>query len=383
MVKQFQVIRLEQNDRVVFVGVLTAAQVLGSLTKVDAWTGTGYQRVENDEKIDDLSDFLSKRWGILPTSLLVGVRDPNSKFVPVSGSIGLLQIANPEKLYLVDGQHRVKGLNRAIKGHPRIKRLKNFSFPTVFICPLMWNPKNTAEIEEGKQFVTINEKQTPVKKDLADAFVYSLAYPFSLIHKYNLEGLSQDVIEMLPAIVKAREVTIQLRGHTSQHAAWKGKISPPNQPKKGALVTEKVFGDPLKKYIMADPDYLEMQPDILASRLEQYWQAILEYYPGAKAQPKRFWVQKGLGVPVFLRVFPLIDRRVPVPVTESYLTTLQAELRMPGARFWGRRGRARKMKTSYTARDEVLEMMEVLDEIRAMERNAKERARARNQISET
>ena len=356
--------------------MLTADQVLGSLTKVDAWTGTGYQRVENDEKIGDLGDFLSKRWGVLPTSLLVGVRGQNARFISTSGPVGNLEIQDDELLYLVDGQHRVKGLSRAIDDHPGMKRLKNFSFPAVFICPLMWNPKNTAEIEEGKQFVTINEKQTPVKKDLADAFVYSLAYPYSLIHKYNLDGLSQDIIEMLPAIVKARQVTIELREHTSRYAAWRGKISLPNQPKAGALVTEKVFGDPLKKYIMLHPEYHGMQPDLLDSRLEQYWQAILDHYPGAKANPRQFWIQKGLGVPVFLRVFPLIDQRVPVRVSESYRTTLERELTMPGAVFWGRNGRARKMKTSYTARDEVLKMMGVLDEVRKIERQAKERSRA-------
>src|SRR5207245_3961350 len=63
-------------------------------------------------------------------------------------------------VYVVDGQHRIRGISDCdVNG-----KLTNFALPFT----MLWNIN---KFEEAKQFVTINKTQKIVRTDLAERFV--------------------------------------------------------------------------------------------------------------------------------------------------------------------------------------------------------------------
>lgn len=358
MTKSFEVFRLSQNGRNIFIGFLRTSDVLNSKTIVDAWTttptylgrGTGYQRLLSDQKLKKIRTFLTKNKGILPMSVLVGIRG-NVRFVAKSRFAGKIQVADDAELYIVDGQHRIRGLELALKVKGAKRRLRGFAFPAVFLCPTLWDKKLKPEVEEGKQFVTINKTQTGVKGDLVDAFVYSLLKPENLKPKFDLVGLPDEILREMGPRTRARAITVLLK----EWVPWHNLIRGPNENRGDTLLNEKALVDSLTRDVIRNPKYAKGSTSQLAVHLTHYWEAVMSFYPGAQNNPKHYWVQKLLGMAVFNILFPRADLRIKVKTPISYRKVLLAHAKMPGVRFWGNKGKARQLSTSYSSRDNLAE----------------------------
>lgn len=345
--QEFPVFRFVQNEKEIFVGVLSAEQLLDDRLDVRAWFGgRGYQRLRNTEKVDSIADFISKIKGIMPPSVLVGIRDPKVKYEGNS-KIGVLKVPENARLYVVDGQHRIWGYRRLGE---RGEADGEFSLPAVFLCPTIWSRDLRPDVEEGKQFITINKTQSKVKKELVDAFVYSLASPDTIEPKYNLDGVSADIRKEMRRRIRARSVAVNL----CNWPAWKNKVREPNSSRKESIIGITSLVDTLASDVVEHPRYQTRMPGDIAKDVEHYWEAILECYPHAKVDSRHYWVQKLLGIAVFHKLFPYIDAATADKSTQGYYDILKKKAKLlPEERFWGKSGKARESGSSYLAREQT------------------------------
>jgi DGQHR domain-containing protein len=343
----FPVFRFVQSRKEIFVGVLSAKQLLDDRLDVRAWFGgRGYQRMRNSEKVDAIADFISKTKGIMPPSVLVGIRDPAVRYEGDSKA-GLLKVPTNARLYVVDGQHRIWGYRRSDE---RGDDVGEFSLPVVFLCPTIWSRELLPDVEEGKQFITINKTQSKVKKELVDAFVYSLASPDTIEPRYNLDGVSADIRKEMRRRIRARSVAVDL----CAWPAWRGKVREPNSVRRESIIGITSLVDTLASDVVEHPSYQARLPGDIAKDLEHYWEAILECYPHAKTDPRHYWVQKLLGIAVFHKLFPYIDAAAKDKSAVGYEDVIRNKAKLlPEESFWGKSGKARESGSSYLTREQI------------------------------
>lgn len=259
-----------------------------------------------------------------------------------------MEIPDDAKLFIVDGQHRIEGLKRAVNDFEK-RDLQDFHLPVVFLCTGNWTPPVGAEIEEGKQFITINKMQTGVKGELFDSFLLALDMAAKASDGKAISGLPEEIVTELRPRVRALLVVLIL--NAIQSSMWEGKVTRPNQRKGNTLVGQKAAVDSLKDFVNLQ-QYVESFPDetlgTLALNLMHYWEAIMDYYPNALAQPKDFWIQKRLGVTVFHRIFPKIDVLVQGEKSKANYAKVLKKAKMPSEHFWSKVGGAKGI-TSFSS----------------------------------
>lgn len=350
MARRFEVMRLVQNGKVVFLGFMKASDLFHDSIKVERWfqfKPTAYQRALRYQKVDKIARFLTSSKGIMPVSVLLSVRnlDSGGYHHSMGSSLGILEIPDNAEIYVVDGQHRIEGLRHAVNNYGA-STLKDFPLPVLFLCPSLWKSHADPEVEEGKQFITINKTQTGVKGDLLDVFLLALDSVTKAKSPETTEGLPDDIVNIITPRVRALLVTLIL----NNFPAWRGLVSRPNQKRGNAIIGQKAMVDSLVD-VVNSPTYKKKYPNVgpLAEILHHYWEAILDYYPNAARDQKRFWVQKRLGAYVFHRIFPDIDSLALKPKTKaSYAVALKA-LKMKNESYWSQTGEARSLGTSYAA----------------------------------
>lgn len=136
----------------------------------DGWSIESYQRVLNDKKLSDIAAGLKKMRGkfvIFPTNIVASFIGGSRSFEHKKDNYGKLLF--PKKfnsVSVIDGQHRLYSL---IKLNRRIKKIEAFGYIIVFDERIK---EQDIVKQQAKTFVDINEKQTPVSKDV----IYPIAW---------------------------------------------------------------------------------------------------------------------------------------------------------------------------------------------------------------
>ena len=108
---------------------------------------TGYQRGASSIRVNSLAAELSKGKVDLPTAVLLSIRKPDADDILLDENGGYyLDLGEDNKdtrLHVVDGQHRIKALERAMEKGAKIR---NYKIP--FVCMM-----GATEDEEMKQFL--------------------------------------------------------------------------------------------------------------------------------------------------------------------------------------------------------------------------------------
>ena len=149
--------RLRQDARDLYVGAMRAADVI-RLGRVAEWKddeGDGYQRAPERPRINKLATFLkNESIPLLPTSILLSHRGEPLPKTELAESVFAIDVADHEVLWIVDGQHRVGGLQTAIE-KIGLERFKEFQLPVVLM-------EFEDVTEEAHQFQLINENMKKV-----------------------------------------------------------------------------------------------------------------------------------------------------------------------------------------------------------------------------
>lgn len=276
---QIKVQPFKQEGTQLYSGVMRAEDLI-RISQVDVYreeSGSyqGYQRMPEASRTRLVAQYLKNdSKPLLPTSVLLSYR----------GQLGLdgeyVEIPDGANVYIVDGQHRVYGMHRAIE-ELGLDRLRDYEVPVVIIE----NPKTE---EEANQFRIINETMKKVRTDLARRL---------LALKYSTGGgQGRQEIRLAGRVWEASAAEIIGILSRDTDAVWVGRIQPPNSKKLSShIIRELSFSTSLKPIVNQRP-YNSWPAGRVADRLKLFWTALKELVPEAFERPEEYVIQKTPGV---------------------------------------------------------------------------------------
>ena len=296
------VIRIQQRGVTVYVGRMTAAELLEH-AYVHEWNpaigwnladpAQGYQRQPIRDHYRGIAEFL-KREGdpLMPTAALLSARESELGKLPYRaikrGSVfGHLRLPEGRQLVIVVYQHRWHGLEYAINTMG-IGSLGEFAIPVIVLA-------DASRFEEMRQFYLVNSKQRRVDTDLALTLMHAMSSAQTDEQMFNLVGPGSRYKIRGTRIL----VSILQRGS----GPWHDRVQEPNMPTDPARTASmKSFVDSLRPLISNRSPIHRLNDDDFVKVLLVYWEGILEAMPQAAANPRGFAVQKSVGLFVLHRV---------------------------------------------------------------------------------
>ncbi len=268
-------IKFNQHGIAFIVGVTKAKSIL-SQSSIDEWTPTntqGYQRQFYRARAREFGRYISNN-GISPNAVLLNIRDIDMDSIE-KVSESEYEIPEEVHLWIVDGQHRLKGLEIIGEQDPDILELE---IPIV-IMDLKGKDPEDARYKEAIQFLIINRTQKGVRADLAERILVKVA------EMEGVEPVMRNISDQtLPSSLskdmewKPRAVLVSDLLNKRQDSPLKGRIKLPNTRSRGTTVNQVSVVSSLKQIlhtaIIADnPD------DTVASILINFWKAVKELCP--------------------------------------------------------------------------------------------------------
>lgn len=300
-----------------YTGVMKAGELIGRCQIPHRhYSGDrGYQRLPTAKKrVTDLASEMRERRVDLPTALLLSVRGPELRpRLESSGRYVLKLPGNDEKpFFVVDGQHRLEALRKVIDDDED-RYWSEYKIPVV----ILFGSDETAEME---QFHKVNSNAKSIKTDLAFDLLTKLAQTHSELREYL--AASGEIWK-----VNAQELT----DLAAKRGVWTGKIRFPNEPKGNTLITSNSFASSLKP-TLGQTNFNTYPLEKRARIIDAYWRGIEKVLPGCFHTPKRYNIQKTVGVYVFHNLLSLVLQRAltagnPVDHPDTYAGILRKTLR--------------------------------------------------------
>ena len=306
-------VRIDQNWRAdqqkprMFVGYLPASALIrdevfdihrfrsGRVAAGPPSLDDGYQRDPNLSRRRQIARYVQEPYTLLPTAVLLSSRDRSlqPKFLKPAEegdpskvrryvlSIDPAKMNPKDKLYIIDGQHRVFGLRYAIEelGNEEIGRME---IPVVLI-------DNCTYFEEVMQFAIVNKEARRVPSQLALQLARQMRHDedrYSWILKESMKW--QDT---------ANELVRWLED--APDSPWRGRILLPNAPadrNKSGYPKVRSFVDSLKPLVKKDAEHSAIEEGELKKFLVNYWTAIRELCPECYNKPRDYVLLKTPGV---------------------------------------------------------------------------------------
>ena len=271
----------------------------------------GYQRAVESTRARRFGRWLATGNNISPASILLSIRDEDVKMdnatydereANVTDDFGLrdansvdLKIQPDCKIWIVDGQHRIRGIKELAEADQKKIGNVNIAFT------LLWGLNVTAEAE---QFVIINKTQKAVRTDLAERFVakeYKRRGEVSVMADPN-----SPIFKKAPWLAKAMDVLDTLID-PDRKTVWTDKVLLPNETRaKTMTVTQSAFTNSLETILrpklgpLANEDSYKICD--IVDIIDDYWNAIKENCPTPFAPrsethtPNDYALQQTVGV---------------------------------------------------------------------------------------
>lgn len=287
----------EGREITLYLGVIKADELVdgrADIPRYDAITKTGYQRPPTVSRVNSLARYVIGKEGLLPTAVLVNVRK-GAKFTLDNEGLGTLHVPDGEKLWIMDGQHRYKGLQTAQER----KQPLHYDVPIVFTLDF-------DEDGEGRVFYVVNHEQKSVSTDLINrlhANAIAARVQAGLDRDDPKKKVSPTDLRKLAA-VNLTDALAERRG-----GPWFGRISLPDEVPnaKTKPIRYAVFIGSLQHFLKDRWAVGQIEiGDIkrLTDVVEVYWRAIASLMPEAFADHTAYAVQKPLGAYVFNGLLP-------------------------------------------------------------------------------
>jgi len=266
--------------------VVLRAEDAVRLGKVAIWeesddgSTSGYQRAPEAARIRKVSTYLQRDpQPLMPTSVLIGVRNRSLQATEQEDGTVLLQLPEDEPLWIVDGQHRIGGLQRSIE--EGVERLKDYPVPAVIV-------EFDDEEQEANQFRVINETMKKINTQLARRLL--------ALRVGERGGEGRKAVRDTGRIWEAKSVDVIRALTQAEGSPWHGRIQPPNQKKDPEhVVRELSFSTSLKPILTTYP-FETWEGAKLGNLLGRYWQAWQALVPEAFKEPTEYVIMKTPGV---------------------------------------------------------------------------------------
>ena len=286
--------RQKRPDVNLYVTALPLKTLLGRF-RADTYRSenpTGYQRTVTPSRLRQLSAYLRQEEGMLPTSVLLCVRQPARVSFEAAGEEGagepgLLTIDPDVPLWVVDGQHRLFGLERALR-KDKAKWLADYPLPVTIVDGI-------DAYEEMRYFHVINTRQKGVPTDVVDRHLLAMR---------EAEGAALLEREGERNYLRARATKLTDLLDSDPDSPWRGMIRMPGEParpehtmRQHSMVSSlaPVVGDGLVK---------RLGDEEAGKLLLNYWTAARERWLSAFETPQEYVIQKPLGAGALHQVFP-------------------------------------------------------------------------------
>lgn len=350
---------LRQEGVQMYSGVLTAGELL-QVAKVDFWReedskASGYQRPLDPRRSLAVARYLEKdSQPLLPTSVLLSYRGVLPVSKRVDGVTTQVELPEGETLWIVDGQHRLEGLRKAIE-ELGITRYRDYPVPiTVVEFP------NTAD--EARQFRVINETMKKVDTGLARRLLAQLRAGADIGERkrirdeYGSRKWEMDAVDIIRSL------------NQDHDSPWRGKIAAPTLKRQPGQIKELSFQTSLKP-LLTTPPYRMYQPDRLARLLKAYWTAWQNVLPEAFEDVEEYVLLKTPGlfslhqvVVYLLEVFRV--RNIMTPTVEDFQDAIGTLGRLKEPDWWAKNNRegaalAGSMKGFALLAEEIIEALDV------------------------
>ena len=322
-----------QNKVPVYVTYMSAKELSNlKKIKVDIFkkeNDEGYQREIMDKHSEEFAKYIINVKGISPVSILINVRK-KLNFERKQGFYGKLKIPDNSYMWIVDGQHRRKGLIIALND---MKEYENFQIPIIIT--------NLTKIsEEAMQFLIINKTQKGVRSDLAERFLS------------RLFDESEEIISKMPSTITKgitwmpKAIEISERINERKDSVWYKKIRFPNEPRLSTISSQKSFTESLKT-IIKNEIYENYNTEEITELLVRYWNAIKNLCPNAFKNPEEHLIQKTTGVFTLHRLFPLVVSYCGDKVTKERIKEVLSKMEKGmNDDYWGSTGQVGLAGTS-------------------------------------
>jgi len=284
----------------IYVSSLPAIEIV-ERHALDRWTPestTGYQRLPAKsrfgKKRGSIDRYLLRELGCFPTSIVLNVRGELS-FEETQDlgwcSLGDLEFGDEERLWLIDGQHRVEALRRAMESNAEFER-----YPV--IVSILQLPRS---FDELMYFYLVNRRQRGVPTDLVYRHLQRMLNEKGAEWLYEFEGRS--------GLHRGLATEIVDRLNDEPRSPWHGRI-------------RRVTEERSEEHIIRDQTIIRSVADILKNRafsgmpladladlLIDYWNAVSKTYPGAFDDPRPYTLLGTPGISSLHMLFPSVYGR--------------------------------------------------------------------------
>jgi len=333
---QLHAFEVVQNRKKFYVTYLSARQLMDEARiRPDIYSSsntTGYQRELSSHRANSFAKFISNQNNFSPGVVLLSVRDP-VRFTKTQGGFGVLDIPDTAVMWVVDGQHRIAGVRRAMSKGQEM----NISMPAIVVSPMELEEADPSYFE-AKEFVVINRTQKRVRADVSDRFIARLTPE----QRRELEVLGAE--EELARKQKAVLIADNLNSRTS--SVWHNRIRIPGSSVRGGVVSQVSFTSSIMD-VVRDAIFEEMSDDEIADILDEYWRAWQETCPLAFDDPESYLIQKTTGVytlHLFLREVARVLKNRNIPLTkDNFYSLLSKMTEGVDDDFWSRGGEVGKL----------------------------------------
>ena len=284
----------------IYVSVIPADQLIERCT-IDRWAPEnpeGYQRPLDERRLSmgrrSVVRYLMRELGCFPTSVLLNVRGDLS----FDGehdlgwcTTGELTIGDGERLWIIDGQHRVEALKRAVERNAEFE-----DYPV--IVSLLQLPRR---FDELMLFYIVNRRQRSVPTDLAYRHLQRMLWERGAEWLHELEGRRGVRLGL------AAEVVDYLNG--DPRSPWHGRVRRLGEDRREEHV---IHDQPLIRSVaevLRERAFEGMPLRDLADLLIDFWNAVSRIYPWAFEEPRAHTLLATPGIFSLHMLFPSVYAR--------------------------------------------------------------------------
>ncbi len=282
--------RQKRPDVNLYVTAISLKDLLGRFDS-DTYSSdnpSGYQRPVTKSRLRKISHYVREEEGTLPTSIVLCVRQPHrARFESADGASGTLTIDAGVPMWVVDGQHRLYGLRRALE-KDRAKWLADYQLPVVIVDGI-------DAYEEMRTFHVINTRQKGVPTDVVDRHLLTMR---------EAEGPALIEREGEKNYLRGRATLLADRINDDESSPWRGLIRMPGDPPKPEYMLKQHSFVTSLEPVLRDGFVKRVSDEEAAQLLLNYWNAARSIWKTAFETPKDYVLQKPLGAGVLHQILP-------------------------------------------------------------------------------
>ncbi len=296
-------VKVQQGGRVLFATSFLVKdfqiQNFYDIDRLDSRAGSGFQRLLQEDRANRLAKYIADSWkenhhALLPTSVFLAT-EGNVEFNEERNEISFESDRHGGvcPFSVVDGQHRIQGLLRAVEKNQELGE-----FPIIANIAV-----NMKEVEQMLQFLIVNTTQKAVDDSVGQQI------------RSRLHGmLETETLPYMPSWIKsavekgsdAEAISILSFLNSDPESPFYRRIQMADEPKsaKKYSIAQKAFVRVLKDTVLIASHPLSFESDKEKCRriFKNYWIAVKKCFTDRETDENKTIVFKALGARFFCRV---------------------------------------------------------------------------------